>query len=190
MFNNQISRRIIVTIMGILFVCSVNANAENLVLNPSFEDSTNEVPAGWKFNFQAWTGAKGKINLDVSTSHSGKCSATITQNNDKGKMSISTQLISVDGSVFQLSCWMKTNFVEGSNSVAYFTVNGYKHNKFVKELANTKIIKVSTDWTQYKATIKPPNNINGLIIAANIIGQGTIWIDDISLKLEKKTESK
>ncbi len=167
---------------------------ENLFINPGFEidEDANGIPDGWAFAPCAWTGSKGTIEWDGSVSHSGKHSVKITRTNDKGKMSIRSRLIPVDsGSTYSFNGWLKSEFPKESKGNTYFTINGYKNGKFVKQMRYTSIIKTTTDWTQYKSSVNTGTAIDGLKVTGVMFGPGTIWIDDMSLGVQelKKTSS-
>ncbi len=165
---------------------------ENLFINPGFEinEDANGIPDGWAFAPCSWTGSKGTIEWDESVSYSNKYSVKITQTNDKGRMSISSRLIPAESSTtYFFTGWLKSEFPKESKGNTYFTINGYKNGKFVKEMRHTSIIKTTTDWTQYKSSANTGTAIDGLRIAGVIFGPGTIWIDDMSLGKQETKKS-
>ena len=180
------------------FCCALflmgNASAEenNLLTNPSFEidKDANGIPDGWEFDVKAWTGSKGEINWKKGSGRSGDYSVNISITNDVGSMGVRSLIIPVKpNTTYRVSGWLKSEFSEWKKErSAYFSLNGYKDGKFVKENGYTNAVQLSSEWKEYAVEFSTGTSFDGLTISANLFGSGSIWIDDFSCveKVEAK----
>jgi hypothetical protein len=103
--------------------------------------------------------------------HSGKLSARIKCTGAKGRIGIHTPpLPAVPGaSEYQLTFWAKG---EGDNLLFL---------NFEEGASGTRRDKVPGEWTQYTLSGKPSEGKRTYQVYFYVIGEGTIWLDDVAL---------
>jgi hypothetical protein len=178
---NKLSLALILTIC-----CFYSANAQQN-FNGSFEktDAASQ-PAGWLFNFNPDQLKAYSISLDSTEKLDGRYSLRIARTGN------GTEFAAVDfpipytytGKTIKLKGSVKTENVSGGYAGLWLRIDG------TEEFYNMsdKGIKGSTDWSEY--TIELPYNMNkasSIHLGALLVGQGTMWVDKLSLSIDNKS---
>jgi hypothetical protein len=140
--------------------------------NPGFEDGLSS----WQPRF-----ADGTHSVDEAVAHSGKRSARIEHAVSKTGYYYSEVMSLVPGSTLRASVFVKSKAATGSISIQpFFTLGGV----YITDPAGKSIsldAKDPVDWTEVVLqTQAPVTGVDGVRIALQFTGSGTVWFDDAS----------
>jgi alpha-N-arabinofuranosidase len=161
--------------------------AKNLVPNGSFEEASNDQPAGWRQ--QRW-GGKGQ-HLYSEESHTGNKSVMISST-DGGDISWSITVPVRRFATYRLSGWIKTESVTPS------TTSPHKGRGALFNLHNiqgvaTPAVTGTQDWTRVDTVFETEDldtvQINCLFGGWGL-ATGKAWFDDVELQLLSAEEWK
>jgi len=150
---------------------------QNLIQNPSFEESVNGHPSIW--NEAAWNNEPGAttFGVDAVKAHSGKSSAVIV--NDKENHARFVQAVTVsENSSYRFSAWIRTeNVGEGTLGSGIGVTD---------KLEFGGDIRKTSDWKQAELYIKTGPGINSVSLMLTLgtygaLNTGKAWFDDVSL---------
>ena len=155
---------------------------ENLLQNSGFESEIDEEPAYW---FKAWIPADNlTMPWDDTVVHNGSRSASISNAHDYEEDVCNNwaQIINQipTDRIVELSGWVKTVDAE---SVVMVIQCWDKNNNMVGfgTTQTTTEINGTTDWEQYTASVRVPNDTESIIVRLVLTGKGQVWFDDVTL---------
>ncbi len=145
----------------------------NLVLNPSAEDNTNNVPAAWGQAFSNGTYTAAYEYLQ--TGHTGNHSLKVTVSSyTSGDAKWITPAIAVTaGKTYTISDYYQTDAAANEVIVYDGTTGNY--------LAVLGIPTVSSAWNQFSAQYTVPTGVSSIIIGHVLYGNGSLITDDYTM---------
>jgi len=156
------------------------ALTENLVSNPGFENTTNNVPADWVAIDNSWNAGIKAENQAARTGNYGVSIQTHTGNNPWVAIPVPVE----EGATYEISSWFKSIGVTGSP--------GYKL-EFLKGMNNTEanwiagqVYQASTNdndgqWHELKYEVQAPPQATYVYLYLRLYGVGSVYFDDISV---------
>lgn len=169
---------ILIIFIQLFLISAVNAQGENLVKNPGFEEGDTHSPNFWSTH--GWNKEKGRSEffLDETQFHSGSRSACIVNNNDND--SRYKQAIKVKGSTYyRISCWAKTENVKSDIKGANLSLEGSTDTS--RDVRGT-----SGSWEYIELYGKSSPTQDTFTLTVGLGGHGNIntgkaWFDDIEV---------
>ncbi|MGE0077847.1 MAG: alpha-L-arabinofuranosidase C-terminal domain-containing protein [Bacteroidales bacterium] len=157
-----------VYLLLILLTLTITNAKTQVVVNPSFEKSENNTPAGWIF--ETWD--KNTTSEWAQTPHSGdKSVAIICANKGWGRWSSKTPLIPYSN--YRFTGWLKTENLTGNG--AFFSIGNI-------EIPKVKASFGTQNWEKVEFEFNTKGDDSGLIECI-LDGTGKVWFDDIKLTL-------
>lgn len=161
-------------LLSLLFLTTLSNAQNNLVKNPGFE-----------YEFVNWRGEDMAYTTPYDKKSGRKCAA-INQYVG-GEWKAIDQIINIPKNIYalELSIWIKSESIEEQKeaykagaAIAEFT-NGADKQIISETFAQ---VKGTTDWTNYKKTVKiPPDAKKVRIMLALAQTNGTIYFDDVKV---------
>lgn len=165
----------IFVVFGFLFgSISVNAQAVNLIQNPSLETlGTGGAPLNWKKD--SWGTPKPTYKYpDIGRSTTDKSFSITLSKNSTGDARLSPDPISVvAGETYTYSSWYKSSVATEINAE-------YTNSAGKLSYAFIATVPASTSWKQVTANVKIPTGITKVKIYHLISKKGTLTVDDFS----------
>jgi dolichyl-phosphate-mannose-protein mannosyltransferase len=173
--RNVIAFAIIITF---LTQAALSGADQNLVQNPSFEETVNGNPSIW--SEVTWVNDPGitSFGIDTAKPHSGKSSGFIV--NKKENHARFVQVITVsENSMYKFSAWIRTENVGDALLGAGIGITD-------KLEFGGDIRKTSDGWKQAEIYVKTGAGINFISIMLSLgtygaLNTGKAWFDDISI---------
>lgn len=183
----MIKRIIFITILLITLLVSTIAFAQgNLLQNPSFEETSNNLPGAWTNKDPLSSGA----TFEVVTSNAHTGSKCLKISNSAPADTMVVQTVPVEKNVtYKVSSWIKTegilNEAGSANLTLYYVSNGVgcKGIYTSKEYSDT-----GNQWTELTFFIKTRTDIDDPLTLSVRLGgqgtanQGTAYFDDVILE--------
>lgn len=166
---------IVVFFMTLSLVSLSMAQSVNILPNPSFEESKDNKPVGWReYRF----GGRGNYEY-ANTGRTGEKSVMISSDNG-ADLSWGAIVIVRPYAQYRFTGWIKTeNLAAATGRGALFNLHGING-------AETPAVTGTTDWTQVEMVFDT-DNIDAVQINCLFGGfgraTGTAWFDDVSLEL-------
>lgn len=159
-------------------ISTVNAQGENIVKNPGFEEGDTHSPNFWYTH--SWNKEEGRSEffLDETQFHTGNRSACIINNKDND--SRYKQNIKVKGNTYyRISCWVKTENVKSNIKGANLSLEGSTDTS--RDVRGT-----SSNWEYIELYGKSSPNQESFTLTVGLGGHGNIntgkaWFDDIEV---------
>ena len=165
----------------IVLMACITGDAENLLLNPSFEVLESDRPAHWNVFVQPGPGAEAVVDDKVAClgQHSAKIHNPDTYAKDPinnwsqnvvadvaGKTLIAGGIIkteSAGGAALWVQCWRKEpwGLLRVVNTSDAYPVSG------------------TTDWTPVAVKVSVPAGTDFAVLRCVLTGSGTAWFDDV-----------
>lgn len=174
------------------------ASDVNLLKNGDMESVTNNVLLDWNLNVtkESAPTVKYALTADATEKYAGKYAAKLTRNEAsvkdvKGDGSL-TQTISLQPNKrYQLSFWHKTDTID-SGAFAYeinqTNANGEKIATHYAKLTDN--LNMSKEWKQFKYNFITSAATENATIALHVLkGEGSLWIDNLTVKEVIPTEA-
>jgi hypothetical protein len=168
----------------LLSICCLYSAQAQQSFNGSFEKTNAAAkPAGWSFNFNPDQLKAYTINLDSTEKFDGRYSLRIARTGN------GTDFAAVDfpipytytGKSLKLTGSIKTENVSNGYAGLWLRIDGTEQFYNMSD----KGIKGSTGWAEY--TIELPYEMNkatSIHLGALLVGQGTMWVDKLSLSID------
>jgi hypothetical protein len=140
-------------------------------------------PANLSFEngLEHWYTWMGEAELDRTVTHSGGASARLTSGDGMlGPHAQLSQFFLSDlyrNRKVRVTAYVKTSNVERVAHMQIFTVDVRNY-----ELAQSPVLSGTQDWTRLEATLKVPDDFGRIHIYFSIEGEGTIWVDDVTVE--------
>ncbi len=169
---------------------TISAMANNLLLNPGFEDA--------EFGLTGWDGTDGDGGTstyypqesEIVPSHSGfySCRGEETEPENLGRLYQDVTDVTSPGTSYQISGWIKTEDVTGSVVIGLDYVGeggGTPGDGYVMEIGH---VTGTQNWALWESDVftlpDMPEDADALWFLFDFNnGAGTAWFDDVSLKL-------
>ncbi|MFA6239726.1 MAG: carbohydrate binding domain-containing protein, partial [Candidatus Hydrogenedentales bacterium] len=152
---------------------------ENLVVNPGFEEADADgAPVGWG-------GERDVYTRDTTTFHSGGASLKYVNGNADRYVLSSRGIALKPGKMYEVSCWVKTQGVEGDDSGATVCLEWYGANGKYLGGYYPPGFKGDTDWKQIVAmSPRVAEGATGISVSCYLRQgmKGTAWWDDLSVR--------
>ena len=153
------------------------------IKNPGFEMSES-LPEGWTLT-QHTGAAAYEGSIDKKTFTEGKQSFKITRISEQfwGMLSQHIDLPGMTGKKLTLTAMVKSDALKpkGFNLSLHFRK---RSGKFISEV-KSELLTGDTDWHQIKFDAVVPDNTSTLQIAATLLDEGSVWLDNIKIAVEK-----
>ena len=172
------ARRWAIALLLAAMTCGVAAAAEDLVLNPGFEQGgAATVPAEWQASPKVYS-------RDATVHHSGEAALKYVNSDPSVYVLCSRPIALTKGKMYELSAWVKTQDVAGKESGATICIE--YHDKDGKYVGGNypEGVKGTADWTLvHSITERIPENADGCSISCYVRPEmtGTAWWDDVSV---------
>lgn len=146
--------------------------AENLLQNPSFEDTNNNMPVGWYT--WVWDYKPGTVEFFVEQEGSRSGQNYVTIENKEGRDSRYYQEVAVNSnSCYKFSAWIKTQNVSDNVLGANLSLEGIT--------AHSRDVKGTVDEWQYaELYIRTGEGVNTLKLSLGLGGYGNLNIGKAS----------
>jgi hypothetical protein len=158
---------------------ALGGEESSLVRNPGFESPGQKgLPA-------EWAGLPDVYQRDETVSRSGKASLKFTNNDPKTYVICSQPLSLQAGRMYELSAWVRTRGIRGSESGATLCVEWYGQDGKYLGGAYPAGVKGDTDWTCVKGvTSRIPAEAKGISLGCYVRQgmTGTAWWDDVCVR--------
>lgn len=145
----------------------------NLNFEQEIASSSNEI----------WKKKNNDVNIrrDTKEKYQGEFSLNIKPTDmSQGLYGVVKEINSTfNGKQITFKGYMKAVDVQ---SAYFYLIVGTETNQFSFDL--TEPISGSTDWKEFKITLPYTSEATKITVAANIEGQGEVWIDDISIQID------
>ncbi|MBL4710225.1 MAG: peptidase S41 [Flavobacteriales bacterium] len=154
-------------------------------LNLGFETIENSKAVGWdNFGNDGYT-----ISLDPNTVKNGKHSAYIASDAEGSGFKAwgFTLPENYAGKKITLTGYIKTEGISDGYAGLWMRIDP----RVAFDNMNNRGIKGTTDWQKYEVTLKmDPEKTTQLVIGGLLVGKGKMWLDDLSITIDKKDISK
>ncbi len=160
----------------ITFARPASAATTNLILNPSFETSTNGQPANWSQG--GWGTNTSAFSYSSSTAHTGSMSATVNVSNyvsgdakwyaDPVSITPSAAYTYSDYYISNVATRVVAAFTDASNVTSYVELPA---------------VAASSSWALYSTDFVAPSTAKSVVIYHLLDKNGSLTIDDVSLSL-------
>lgn len=153
--------------------------ADNLIVNPGFEDATLGNPTGW-----AVASGTGTATVDTSTKSGGYQSLKANSTTTSGLEVRTTNYIPVvPGANYNLT----TDLLTASSSTAVLRVYWFQNATGTPSAvqAGTGDLSVTTglqSWSRRGTQAVPPSDANYALVALAVSGTGTAWFDNVQFE--------
>jgi hypothetical protein len=145
--------------------------------------ATGRGPANLSFEngLEQWYTWEGRAEADRAIKHSEGASLRLTAT--ESASGVNAQLTQYFLSNLyrnrkvRVTAYMKTSDVMHGAHMQVMTVDVRNY-----DLAQSPLLSGSHDWTRLEATIAVPDDFGRVAIVFNIEGEGTIWIDDVTVE--------
>ena len=174
-------------VVGYLLYGTINTipqfeTGENLIFNSDFESEIDGEPTYW---FKAWVPVDNlTMAWDNTFKHGGSRSLSISNTHDYEETVCNNWAQTINkvpiDQIVELSGWVRTIDAE---SVVMVIQCWDKNNNMVGfgTTQSTTNITGITDWKQYTASVKVPNDTDNIIVRLVLTGKGQVWFDDVIL---------
>lgn len=160
---------------GAVYAQKLNLNMEQL--------NTNGTPEGWYLG----TSQHYKATVDTSTAHTGKYAIHISgkkADNDFGRCVISLPA-GYTGRSITLKGFLKTRDIKDGYGGLWLRLdNGSDVLAF--DNMNNSGLKGTNDWQEVSINLAYPEAARTIVLGALLVGDGDLWIDDLSLWIDGK----
>jgi hypothetical protein len=150
------------------------------------------VPTGWVF--RSYTEKSYKMYMDKATLRNGKAVPTIKSvkevKNQAGYANLSQSFLSAKykGQRIRMSGYMRTQNVTGW-AAFWLRADKYSINNHSFDNMQDRQISATNDWTKYDIVLDIPDSATKLDFGAMLIGNGQIWVDNITFEIVDKSVS-
>jgi hypothetical protein len=164
--------------------------ADNLLANPSFEETAVDLPARWDLYLKPHPGATGKL---VGESHTGDLSVflhTPTPYDRDPVNNWSQNIIAeIAGQTLHLSGYIKVQEAkEGALWVQCWRRQPWGVLKAITTSTDAPIYGTK-EWEQVEITLEVPQGTDFITVRCVLLGTGAAWFDDISIAKTKPVKS-
>jgi hypothetical protein len=124
------------------------------------------------------------FDLDTAVKHGRKQSLRIT-NTGSGQYGSIFQIIPTDGirgRTIELSAWIRTAQATGVGAQLTLLVRDNSNAIVDHTFMNDPGVTGSQDWQRYAIRMKVPKDASRVEIGAMLMGPGTMWLDDVTLR--------
>lgn len=150
----------------------------NVVTNPGFEQvGANGIPVGWEGDPSVWAS-------DATVAHSGSRSVRITNTNPAVYRLLTQRLPIRGGRAYVVSCWVKTENVQGPDSGATIALEWTDRQGKWAGGFYPDGVKGTSDWRQIKDESPPIPADAGSVSLVVYLRQGMTgraWFDDVEV---------
>lgn len=166
------------------FVPSMQVGAGPALLGGGFDEWGGDAPAGWDkvggYQGEVWSGSAAR---DTTQRHGGRASLRLS-NAEPGQTVQVSQNVAIGGGFrvggrYRLRVWLKSGGVAAGNSIMLGT---FADGMRVTWSGGIPIPAAPGDWTRGEATFTVPPDTRLLRIMQHLRGQGTVWLDDMTLE--------
>lgn len=151
------------------------ARSEEIVLrlgNPDME-AGDALPAGWLGKF-----GKCDVRSDHTTFHSGRASLRVDRSLQSDRSGSAHQMIGVkSGTQIKIGGWVKSAGQAKVDLAAHFFDDQFTWNEFHQIVH----LEGGRDWQSGSIELTVPERATRMAIGLYVEGQGTGWLDDVSL---------
>lgn len=176
--------------VSICLLFPVLAGAENLLVNPGFEELDGDRPKGWFVFVEPKLGAEGRLDGEVSLE--GTFSARL-HNPEKYKQEPANNwsqnvIAGLGGEELMVTGNIKTDDVtEAALWVQCFRRSPWSGLLF-KTTSTDNPVYGTRDWTPVELPFEAPEGTDLIIVRCVIKGRGTAWFDEVRLIQGKGVE--
>lgn len=172
---------------------------ENIVLNPSFEDSSIDIKYDWEDdivpkNWEETWKPTGNPTIKISDEqfHSGKNSIEISSVED-ARASVTQDITVESNQVYALSAWIKTEDIiaadENNLKGASLRVTYFSGDEQIGKPMYSEALLDTNDWKLVEKEVVTEQGIDRIRVQLMFEpGTGTAWYDDISLIKTSESE--
>lgn len=149
-------------------------------LNLGFEDSDS--PAGWIAGGEGYS-----VGIDEEEAHTGKRSLRF-EYRESGRFATATSRFPVEaarGKRLRLAGFIKTEEITRGWAGLWMRVDG-PDGVLTFDNMNARGITGTTEWTRYEIELDVAEDAIGIFFGALLTGDGTAWVDSLSLELGEK----
>jgi xylan 1,4-beta-xylosidase len=167
-----------------LFFAAPPSTAQNLILNPGFEEGAGDVPDGWE-RYPRDPGPEILVGWDASTAHAGVRSVMVSMSPPAAEVGFWEQAIPLTaGKVYTVSAFIKTRDIECSADVVLDFMDG---NGILLYQTHVESIAGTMDWESRTWRLRCPPGSAFCRIFLILKGPGTVWFDDIHFAEDTET---
>jgi hypothetical protein len=151
------------------------------------------IPKGWQFS--AGERSNFEVNVEESDrSNAKKCvsikSLMMSEPRDIGNFSQECLATKYLGQRIRMSAWVKSDLSEGHGQLWLRIDGDWRLHCRVKGTFDNmwpdRLITGVTDWKQYSLVVEVPKTSTSMGFGIYNIGQGTVWIDEVSFEVVGK----
>jgi hypothetical protein len=138
-------------------------------------------PADWGGSTRGY-----EFSRDTETKRSGRASARLMQIGDPAEKKFGTIIQAIDARRFsgrriRYTGYMKTDEVR-NHAALWLRVDSRARGTVAFDNMRRRPISGTNDWQQYEIVLDVPDDGALIVFGALLAGEGTIWVDDLSLE--------
>ena len=137
-------------------------------------------PSSYQAGFDSTTTCNGEASLRLASSTASP--------NDFGEMGRDRAPASWLGHRVRLSGWVRTSAVTGWAGL-WMRVDSAQSTGIAFDNMQCRAITGTTDWTRYEVVLDVATNATNVAYGVLLAGQGSVWLDDVSLDVVDACEA-
>jgi hypothetical protein len=176
------------TCFWILIICFTNSSAQELELNLGMEDvEAYAQPAMWRLGHDPGQPLVYHLLADSKTKHGGNYSLKIFSNSSRAKFgSCYIQIpLPLPGKSVTLKGFLKTDSIVSGFGTLFLTLSNDSLPVVYDNLQEKGMALTGTqDWKEFSITLPISESITKISFGGLLVGQGTLWVDDLTLSVD------
>ena len=158
---------------------------ENILYNSDFESEIESEPAYW---YKAMIEADNlSLSWDDEEYYSGSRSVCISNTHEYEEVVCNNWAQTINqvpiDRIVEITGWIKT--IDAESVVMVIQCWDENHNMVgFGSTQSTINITGTTDWQQYTASVRVPNDTQSIIVRLVLTGKGQVWFDDVTLVIK------
>lgn len=180
--------------MGIWLICFTSINAQEVELNLGMEDvEAYAQPAMWRLGRDPEKPLVYRLLADSKIKHGGEYSLKIFSNSSRAKFgSCYIQIpLQLTGKTVTFKGFLKSDSITNGFGAIFLTLSNDSIPVEYENLQDKGMALTGThNWKEFSITLPLSEQITKISFGGLLVGQGTLWVDDLTLSVDDTKISK